>query len=518
MFGWLFGGSRKPRTENARLSDGFVDILKSAGPPSASPASPSDVIAAAGGGMYATQVSLGVAREQLAHFKDWQHVAISAVARKIAGQEINVGYVPTNELDDFGGLIDKMAGRVTGVRRRLSRQQMDSMLVAKAAAQQPEILPTHPLLEAIDDPNEALVRWQLLYVTTCQLELTGRAYWWFVDDGQRLKIYPLPPHWVQRDPSSTIYAPRWLIRPNGNPSGFVIDGADVAYFSLPDPADPTGSASPLAAQASAINLSEAIHTAHVATMYNQAKPGTVVTVGRMAPPANSGIAPTSMPRPELTPEQRQQLILAVSQMYAGMAKYGQAFIADGRIESIAPFVTGETDVDWQNGAALAKSRIFQAFGVHPFITGEAMPGSYAQMTVAERVWLENTVNPIMQLMGQVLTGWMGPKFNAPAGYKLRVWFEECVARDDELNLKRMALLAGLPDTVRRNEWRDFAGLPPLDDADGGNEFVSRSGPSSAGAIDASSLKAYLDAAAPYTPPAINGHAQRLKKLSQIARG
>ena len=53
-----------------------------------------------------------------------------------------------------------------------------------------QIIEQHELLDAIDDPNELMVRWTLLYVTLAGLELTGRAHWWFVEPEEYLTVQP----------------------------------------------------------------------------------------------------------------------------------------------------------------------------------------------------------------------------------------------------------------------------------------------------------------------------------------
>jgi phage portal protein BeeE len=484
MFGWL-GGS-KLRAENSRLR-GELETLKAA---SISPPATPELVAGGGNiGPLANQPNLGAIREQLAHFKDWQYVAISAICRKIAAAELCVGYTPTSP---------------AGLR-------------TKAATIQPEVLPAHPLIDAIDDPNEAMTRWQLLYVLTAQLCLTGRAYLWFRDDGASIKAYPLPPDWVSRDPDTTPFDPVWIVRPRGNPTEFRIPGEDIAYFSLPDPMDPTGAISPLAAQASAVNLSESISTAHVATMVNSCKPGMVLTVGRHAAPGAGGVPAASMPRYELTPEQRNQLIGTVNKAFQSMLKYGNTIILDALIESVVPFSNSATDVDFQGGAALAKARIFQAYGIHEFIVGQSVPGSYAQMAVAERVFLDTAINPLLKLIGEVLSGWLGYKFAGPNGAKLKVWFRPLIARDDELDLKRMQIAASKPNVVRVNELRAFANLPPLTDDEGGDDFVGSKAAESS-AIDPAAVKMMIEAADPYTAPRINGHSHRLKNLlGHVAR-
>ncbi|MDX1945230.1 MAG: phage portal protein [Pirellulaceae bacterium] len=469
MFGWLRGLFRGEidglRDENIRLK-------------AAAASEPAAVLAGAGSGdsMLAAPVNLAAAREQLRHFKGWQYVAINAIAKRVAGQELRVGYEPTLPT---GGLVTKAAANV-------------------------EMLPTHPLVEAINDPNDLMVRWSLLYVTTAQLELTGRAYWWFREEDGRLQIWPLPPDWVAPDHDENKLYARWIVRPPSNPQGFTIDGDDMAYFSLPDPADNLGCISPLGAQAPAVNLDEAIQVAHTATMHNSVRPGVILTAGRLAAlPGQTGPGQ----RPNLTPEQRKQLIHSIQAAYAGMTKYGTTAIVDGLIEAITPFSTAAADVEFTEGAKLAKSRILQSYGVHEFIVGESAPSSYAQAAAVERVFCDNVVNPLLALIGQILTGWLAPRFNGPNGVKLKVWFEPCRARDDDLEFRRWTLAAN-KGFVTPNEFR--RAVLNLPDIAGGDELPDAGPP----AIDPAAVKAL---AASFNPYASRANGKPIGFLETAAR-
>lgn len=382
--------------------------------------------------------NLAANHEQIHHFRGWQYVAIRAIASRVAGQPVRVGYIPSPP--DPGNLMTKGA-------KQSPAGELQSLL-------------SHPLIDAIDDPNPIMVRWSLLYVTVATLELTGRAFWWFRKNGDRLEIWPLPSHWVTPENEGNRLHARWRVRPPGNPTGFPIDGDDIAYFSFPDPADPVhGSISPLSTQAAAVNLDEAIETAHTAAMRNSARPGMLIRMGEQPSPGGTGTS-----RIELTETQRDQLIASIRRAYQGVIKTGEPMILDRLIEEVKPFFTGQTDIDWQGGSKLAKSRIFQAFGVHEFIVGETAPSSYAQAAAVERTFVDNVINPLLVLMGQVLTGWMGPKFQGPQGSRLLVWFEPATARDADLEFKYWTL-AVTKGHVTPNESRRRVGLPPIKGGD-----------------------------------------------------
>jgi phage portal protein BeeE len=474
MFGWLFRGGNL-RAENDRLR-GEVQSLKA----TATAPPPAEMVAGAGPtNPLSTQPNLAATREQLRHFKDWQYIAIEAIAKRCAKQELRVGFTP--------------APRAAG-------------LVTKSASLQPEPLESHPLIDAINDPNPWMVKWNLIYLLFVHLGLAGKAYWWFREVDDRLQIYPFPPDWVSPIHSGGQLFASWLIRPPGNPEGFTIDGDEIAYFFKPSPTDPYDAISPLQSQAAAVNLNEAIQIAQVATMHNSVKPGVILTAGRLELPA--GVAGQG-PRPVLTPEQRKQLLEAIRQAYAGMQKYGNTAIVDGLIEAITPFSTAADDVGYDSGIALAKGKILQAFGIHDFIVGAAAPSSYAQASVVSQLFCDNVCNPLLDLAGQVLTEWLSMWFTGPTGEKLKVWFEPCHAEDADLQFRKMSLLSARK-AITVNELRAYGGFPPVP---GGDELPDSDGP----AIDLDALKSIISASDPYSPPAHKSNGQANRIVGQVAR-
>lgn len=427
MFGWL---SRKLRAENATLRAQVVDLATKA-------AYAGDLIANSGrGGLTLAPNNLAEAREQLGHFTGWQYVAIRAIATRTAGQE---AFVASEPLGPRG---------------------------MKAAGNDLEPLPAHPLIEAINDPNDLMVRWSLLFVTVCQLELTGLAYWWLAENPSGwLDIWPLPPDWVSPNPGRKT----WKIRPPGDPQGFDVAYDDVACFSLPDPANPLGATSPLQTQAKAVDADERLQTCQSRAFSNGIHPGMAIIVAKMEGPDGNVLNA----RPVLTPEQQGQLIDGMRAMYGGATNYGEPFIVDGRIEDIKKITNTPAEMDFLESGKQTKSRIFKAFGVNPLIVGEIEGANRAQAYVAEQSFAANVVNPLLVLMGQVISAWVCPRFARPSE-RLTAWFAPVVPRDDDLDSRNWNT-ALTRQAVTVNEYRRH--VLNLADVPWGDEPISAdSGP------------------------------------------
>lgn len=384
------------------------------------------------------RTNLGAHAEQYAHFRGWQYVAIRAIAQRIAGQPIRVA---------------RVAPTLKGRKSHDFKACLPNHL--KSCCDRLEPLDSHPLLDALADPNPLMVAWSLVFTTVASLELTGKAYWWLVPQGERLTIWPVPSHWIEAaDDNRTS----WNIRPPKAVEATPVPGDQIVYFSLPDPADPSGTISPLSTQAPAINADESLQEAQYRAFQNGINPGVVLTAGRL-PDGPNGVRGA---RPVLEPEQRSQLINAIRQAYQGAQKHGEPIILDGLIDDVKPFTRTPQEMAFLESGRSTKSRIFQAFGVNPLIVGEIEGANRAQAVVAEDSFCTNAVNPLLELMGQVMTAWLSPAFGAE---KLVVWIEPCRANDPEQTLKEWEL--GLRfGAVTQNEYRTHVlNLPEADGLD-----------------------------------------------------
>jgi phage portal protein BeeE len=389
--------------------------------------------------------SLGKHKQQYQAFQGWPYVAISAIAKRIAGRQLFVGRLTPNP--------------------SLSRnkaQWLKSVLPdrLKAVGDNIEPLESHPILDAVDDPNPAMVRWVLLYVTICSLELTGKAYLWLRDNGERIEVWPLPSHWVEPDHSNGLFS-GWNVQPDGFAEPFPLQGHEVVYFALPDPKSPiVGSLSPLQSQAKAVNADDFIQEAQQRVFENGPFPTHAVIVGKEPHPD----VPSGR-RPRLSDSQQRQIISAVKKRYCGAHNAGEPVILDGLIENLIRLNSTPQELDFLNSGKQTKSRILQAFGVNPLIVGEIEGANRAQAVVAEQSFCSNVINPLLDLLGQVFTAKVAPVVD-PSGERLVCWFEPAVASDPEMLLKRwqVGVQAGV---VMANEVRvHLLNLPESRQLDG----------------------------------------------------
>lgn len=387
--------------------------------------------------------TLSRAAEQYKHFRGWSYVAIRAIAQRVAGQDLFLARV-----------LEKPS---KGRKCPFLKERLPSRV--KSLGDRLEPLESHALLSAIERPNPIMVRWPLMFVTVASLKLTGRSFWWLTEENGTLQIWPIPSHWIE--PGDLLRA-TWKVKPFGGIDEFELPGEEVAHFYLPDPGNPFASVSPLQTQAAAIGADEQIQQAQHRAFVNGIHPGFAIKIGTL-PGTTPGI---QADQPILEPEQRGELIDMIRQLYGGTMNYHDPIILDGLIEGIEKLTNLPSEMDFLESGKATKARIMQAFGVNPIIVGEIDGANRAQAAVADKSFCDNTCNPIIELLGQVLTAWVGNYF-ATDGEKLIVWIDPAKAEDPEQRLAEWdaAKKAGF---VSQNEFRRH--LLNLPDVEGGDIF------------------------------------------------
>jgi len=369
---------------------------------------------------------IGQHREQYAHFRDWPYIAIRAISNRLAAQPIYVGKLKPAKR------------RSKAVLNWRSKAFLDAI----------EPLDSHPLLDALADPNPIMTRWSLISSLVSSLELTGKSLLWLLDGSYRgtaFDLFPLPAHWAK--PLDTLNQ-SWEITIDGG-TPFPAPGGSIAYFNLPNPGDPFDATSPLQTQAKAVDTDTQLQTAQSRSLENGLWPGMVIKVGNVSKDGD---------RLRLNQQQRQQLLNAVKARYRGTQQFGEPFIVDGMVEDIRPLTTNPSEMAFLESGQQVKSRILQAYGVNPIILGEIQGANRAQAAMAEESLCTNVLNPLAELISQVLSKWMVPAFGDK---ELVVWMEPCRAHDSEITLKEWEL-GSARGFVTPNEYRTrVLGLPAI---------------------------------------------------------
>lgn len=400
------------------------------------------------------------ANEQYRANRGWVYSAVRLISQRIAGQPIHVAKEPRRP-----------------IRGRVAKAAVTDRL---------EPLDEHPLLDALADPNPFSLQWGLMACAVASLELTGRQLIWAPENGDRRDLWPIPTTWIMETDAART---NWKIRPPGATKAMDLPGDEVVHLNYPDPADPFGSLSPTQRLAEAITADESIAMAQWRAFENGIVPRMALKVGK---------DPQTGRRPRLTATQQSQLIHAITAAYGGAINHDKPIILDSLIEGVERISDRVLEMDFLNSASLTKSRILQGFGVSPILLGEVEGANRASAYVADYNLVAYKVNPVIELLSQALTKWLGPLF-ARSGERLRVWIEPAVARDPEMQFKKWSLAAnrGLA-TV--NEFRRH--VLNLSDIAGGDVLIPIGKPATPAAGKAA------DQVASFASPSLNPYTLR----------
>jgi len=398
--------------------------------------------------------------EQYTHFNGWTYVVVSRIATRLAGQKVKMG----RKVEEAPSIASWNWDRTP--QRRLSLvDKMRAPYYVKNLDADMELIENHLLLKAIQKPNSVMTSWALIYITVASMELTGKCYWWFIeeDDGT-LSIWPLPADWVTPVHSDNQLFERYRIRPRGQFGvSEIVDGKDIAYFYLPDPSNPVGAVSPLQSQAPAVAIDEEIQSSQYRYFKNGIFPGMKITTGRL--PSMTGIG--EGPRPVLTGDQRREIREAARALWQGSVNFNEPFIVDGIIEDIQRISQTGEEMAFLESATFNKSRIFQAYGMNPYIAGEVTGVNKAQAVVAESNFNVNVLSPLASMIGEKMSAHIGEE-------DVYFWLELPETSDPDQKLRNWT--ACLPfGVVKKGEYRQqILGIPPVGDKTD-DEYIQQGG-------------------------------------------
>lgn len=375
--------------------------------------------------------------------RGWVHAAVNALAMEAAERPVEFG-----KYKKLKTTPDKPKPQKTIMGRKMSDDEY-------------EVIEQHPIIQALDKPNDIQYRWQFVYSFVCNLNLTGWAYVIadFDDKNHKYEFYSLPTTWVEpvHDPAPFS---KFKIRNPNNPTSEAeeLDRENVCFAYIPNPTNPFTAMSPAASQQRAIKIDDFIQSSQSAFFQNGIFPSVVITMGRDPHPN----APSGGLRPRLTPAQRRAVYSAIRKVSGGVANYGNPAIVDGLIEKIDRLSATQNEMGWEKSEKAIRTRILSAFSVHPYILGEEMAGSYAQAYNVEKRFYKR-INTFLSMLSILMTDfvqrWMDESYF--------VEWKSAVAENPDIIQKQWDA-ARKNDDVSQNEYRAFMGLPPDED---GNESV-----------------------------------------------
>lgn len=388
------------------------------------------------------------------HLRDWVWVCVDAVAGRLSGQPMGLGTISKKSdagkaalstTKAAGDSAEQTAARVLAaekaakVRILWAKGRIPKFLMSKAAdPDNLEVITSHELLDTFQNPNPVQHKAEFLYCLAASLMITGVAY---IIKGQREgggdEYWAAPSTWLEPTHKDGLFS-GYKLRVNPMKEPIPIPAEIVGRIYLPDPADLKSVLSPLKAILSAVKIDASIQGSQQDMFEQGIFPNLVLTIGKdITHEGKTGA------RPVLTGAQYRQIKRAINTRWMESAGNGFPAIVDGLVESITKLSNMPAEMDWLNSGEQVKKRIFQAYGVNPIVTGEVVPGSYAQAYEAERNFCSNAVNPIADSISVCLTDLVNRKAAGAAdttardgGSQLVLWVEPAVPVDENTWLRK----------------------------------------------------------------------------------
>ena len=351
--------------------------------------------------------------EQLRQYQSWVYVAVNAIAQEVARQ-----------------------------RPHLYRN------LGQAEHEQSPLMVNHPLYQLLDSPNPWTTPWELWYLTTVSLELTGNCYWYVApirrsDNGMSLpgEIWVVPTPWVRVIPDARCFIKGYEVEAPGVPRTMFMP-EEIIHLKYPNPMDVHYGLSPLQANALTIDANTELLKSRHHTFQAGPRPGVVLQTEQT-----------------LNDQTLNRLEAKLETKFAGRQHWHRPMVLEQGLKA-SPWTLTPAEMDFLNSSKMSRDEILAMFRVPAPITGlmdnVGLGGEI--WTGARIMFCEGTVQPKLDLIGQALTRDLARRF----GSDIAVSFPDCSPRlleqrrkDDEVDAK-----LGLRTY---NEIRRGRGLPALAD-------------------------------------------------------
>jgi HK97 family phage portal protein len=314
--------------------------------------------------------------EQIAQFQSWVYAAVNAIAQEAARQE-----------------------------PRLYRH------TGPAEHEQQPIPRSHPLARLLAHPNPWLTPWELWYLTTVHLELTGNCFWYVAtseqDGGTPVELWVIPSPWVRVIPDREQFLRGYTVSAPGLPTeAFTPD--EIIHLKYPNPGDPHYGLSPLRASA----LTADAHLELLRSRYHLFRAG----------PRPGVVLQTDQTLTDATVRRLEERLEA---KFAGRENWHRPMVLEQGLRA-SPWTLTPAEMDFLSSARMTRDELLAAFRVPAAVLGlsENLGLGSAIWDGARAMFCEGTVQPKLDLIAQVLTRDLARRW----GPDLAVLFPDCSPR------------------------------------------------------------------------------------------
>lgn len=407
--------------------------------------------------------------EYVQHYRGWNYVATSAIAKTIAcmppsvcrkadGAEVAEAYRKS--------LVGKSWQQRESIRSAYRRKYLSSTSRRKALAdlqQSDELEPvslTHPLVKLLRNPNGPDVSWTFWYKIALYMRMTGAAYIWCPPErGGKLpsQLWVIPSHWVRELPGERELIGEYEICPTMMQPHESVGQFGAGWFpgmggrerrpadqiikiAYPSPYTIIDGYAPIQAIGTWIDGSDNIDRSRVQVFHNAIFPGCAIEMDKDA----------KIPSQDEIDRFRAQF----TERYAGVVNTRRPTILFPGCK-LVPMNMTAVEMDYVNSAEQMRANILSAHGVPQSIVGLVEQTTYANAEASQYNFFGTTIKPDLMLFGQTLTEKLAKRF----GEDLVVYWQDPTPNDPDFRLRKFdAMVRGKAATP--NEWREAEGLSP----------------------------------------------------------
>jgi HK97 family phage portal protein len=318
--------------------------------------------------------------EQLRNYQSWVYAAVNAIAQEVAKQR-------------------PFLYRSTG----------------PAEHDQVPLSHAHPLARMLDHPNPWATPWELWYLTTLYLELTGNCFWYIAPRQMGCvqmpgELWVIPTPWVRVLPDAECYVRGYQVMPPGGPAEEFAP-REIVHLKYPNPLDLHYGLSPLQAIALTVDANTELQKSRYQTFHAGQRPGVVLQTEQT-----------------LTEPTVRRLEEKVQARFGGRENWHRPLVLEQGLKA-SPWTLTPAEMDYLNSSRMTRDEIFAMYRVPPPIAGvvENM-GLGADIWFGARVmFCEGTVQPKLELIAQCLTRDLARRF----GPDVAISFPECSPRNQD---------------------------------------------------------------------------------------
>jgi len=352
----------------------------------------------------------------------WLHAIVHRISMETAQQRLEV-YAPTPD--------PTKSARKRSIARLATRR--DAVSYAPGNSTEVE---GHPFCELLDRPNPGMTRMVFMHLVQSYLDVKGECPI-IVErgrDGRPASLWVVPPHWLAATPS--VASP--FYRFNAGSWCPLIPESDVIYMRHPDLNNPYARGIGTAESASdEIDIDE-YATAHLKTwFFNRAIPDMFLSIEGVDSESEAA---------------RYQEMLRGK--YGGARKGNQVHVTSGKVELKE---VGHTFKEQQLPEIREQERDFllQLYGMPPEVMGIIANSNRATIDAARYLLMTGLVVPRLVFLSDAFTGFARAEYGDET---ISVGFDSPVPEDRAF---RQGVFTAQPGLFTKNEWRELAGMRPI---------------------------------------------------------